>query len=406
MDNLKQAGYVKQFLYSEQFEELKHLAGAFNPYRMLGIAHKELAHSNLLAYLLDPQGEHGLGSQFTNEVFKRIMAASTPECVPAPVGCANIIVRREYMYVDIIVECRNNMHVIAIENKIWHHERGNQLRDYQDRILEKYKGWRCTLVFLTPSGRTSETHGVHLMSACPVVSLGYKAVADAIMAVAPACEARLRSFLELTAEHIREDLVDGGKMKELVRQIWSNPENIDALRVLEQYRPRLTDIQEAYFAGVQSILIKRGFSDGAIPYTYPLEKGEARELKFKVKKWDESNVPFEFVLYSHDGVLPVLKLMLHKSSFPKSKETLDLFAKQYPNLVGENPYPAIRDWPGWYAVLSEDDDQDISKPVVGDGRYDDETVRQAFAKVEEYLDKLIGPVTAFISASRSSNSVS
>ncbi len=387
---------LKIFLYGDQFEKLKHMAGAFNPYRMLGIAHKELAHSNLLAYLLDPQREHGLGSRFTNEIFKRIMAESSPDRIPVPVGDTNIIVRREFMNIDIIIECCSHRHVIAIENKIWHHERDNQISDYQDRVLKKYKGWRSTLVFLTPSGRQSKTHTAQLMSKCPVVSLGYKAVADAILVVAPACELKLRSFLELTAEHIREDLVDGGKMKELVREIWSEPANREALRALEQYRPRLGDMQETYFTEVQSMLRKRGFLDGAITYTYPLEKGEAKELKFKVKRWEENNLPFEFVLYSPDGVLPVFKLMVHKSSFPKCKQTLDKFAKECDKLVGNPPYSDVRDWTGWCAVLAGDDEQDKYTPVVGDGRHDEETVRQAIAKAEEYLDRLKEHVDAFI----------
>ncbi len=396
VENCEYEASLKRFLYGDQFTELKHLSGAFNLYKMLGVEHKELAHSNLLAYLLDPQREHGLGSRFTNDFFKRIMTASKPDCVPAPLGDKDdVVVRREFMNVDIIVECRSSRHVIAIENKVWHRERQDQLRDYQDRVMKKYKGWSRTLVFLTPSGRPPTTHRDDIMHECPVVSLGYEAVADAVSAVAPVCDERLRCILELTVEHIREDILGGGKMKELVRQIWRDPANRDALHALEEYRPRLSELQDDYFAEVEKLLKKRGIEDGLDPSTYPDKRGDARELKFKIKMWSKHGLPFQFVFHSY-STDPVLKLMLHDSDKKECKDKLDAFARFAPKLVGSEPYAHLDEWHCFNVVLSGEDEERMDKPVVGDAGYGKETITNALAQVNQYLDRLQNQVAEFI----------
>ena len=118
----------------------------------------EQFHSNLLAWLLDPGGSHGLGDHF----LQRFLAASgASRAIPAA-DRPSTVVRREksleldggYGRLDIWIRNESANFVCAIENKVWATESGDQLAWYRKVLARDYPDpdQRVHRVFLTPRG--------------------------------------------------------------------------------------------------------------------------------------------------------------------------------------------------------------------------------------------------------------
>lgn len=59
-----------------QLERLESLIKKFNLFVALGVVHHEVRHSTFLAYLLDPNQNHGLGSLFLKRFLQAAMASN------------------------------------------------------------------------------------------------------------------------------------------------------------------------------------------------------------------------------------------------------------------------------------------------------------------------------------------
>ena len=55
---------LQNLILDREFETLEDQLAEFNLFDILKIEHKELQHSALLAWLLNPRGSHGLGNYF------------------------------------------------------------------------------------------------------------------------------------------------------------------------------------------------------------------------------------------------------------------------------------------------------------------------------------------------------
>ena len=113
-------------------------------------------HSNLLAWLLDPNGTHGLGGHF----LQRFLAASgASRAIPAA-DRSSTAVRREksleldggYGRLDIWIRNESANFVCAVENKVWATESGDQLAWYRRVLPRDYPDQRIHRVFLTRRG--------------------------------------------------------------------------------------------------------------------------------------------------------------------------------------------------------------------------------------------------------------
>ncbi len=118
----------------------------------------EQFHSNLLAWLLDPRGSHGLGDHF----LQRFLAASGAPRAILAAHWPSTLVRREkslelhgeYGRLDIwmLNENSDGGFVCAVENKVWASEGEGQLAWYRRVLAHDHHGQRVHRVFLTPRG--------------------------------------------------------------------------------------------------------------------------------------------------------------------------------------------------------------------------------------------------------------
>lgn len=135
---------------------------------VLGVQDSELAHSNFLAWLLDPNQNHALGEYFLKSFLFRTCQAATklglPAITPARIHGTDWLhteVRREWQYIDILILNREARFVWAIENKIWADEGigvdgKSQLTWYRETLKRHFPNFAKHYVFLSPSGMPSQ----------------------------------------------------------------------------------------------------------------------------------------------------------------------------------------------------------------------------------------------------------
>ena len=141
-----------------------------NIFEILKVTDLEATHSNMLAWLLNPEGSHNLGQKFFELMINWLAdeyVLSTDERNEL-LGCnySSLSIQREFPihrkrkkkpknYIDILIESPEAETIIVIENKIYSSEGDNQLSEYKKAIMEKYPDYRQYYLYLTPKGNMS-----------------------------------------------------------------------------------------------------------------------------------------------------------------------------------------------------------------------------------------------------------
>ena len=148
-------------LHREQLNELDF-------FKVLGVQDSELAHSNFLAWLLDPRQNHCLGAYFLKAFLSRTCREAArlalPSITPARIHAIDWVsseVRREWEYIDLLILNREAKFVCAIENKVWADEGigsdgKSQLTWYRATLNGHFPTFTKHYVFLSPSGMPSQ----------------------------------------------------------------------------------------------------------------------------------------------------------------------------------------------------------------------------------------------------------
>lgn len=146
---------LKEFLLDIGcLDELSKWTNRFNLFDVLKITRTELRHSNMLAWLLDPQESHGLGTAVL-QGFVRYAASSFEDqdvFEELLMDLGSFTVQREWRNIDILALSEENRYAIAIENKIDSGEHTDQLDRYRSIVERTYAGWKARFFFLSPHG--------------------------------------------------------------------------------------------------------------------------------------------------------------------------------------------------------------------------------------------------------------
>lgn len=144
-----------------QLEQLSANLSTFNVFRALKIEHAEIRHSNVLAWLLDPEESHGLSDVVLRRVLSNILLLSDKNIARISAAKAELLdfsdieVLREWRNIDILVVDRANKIVLLFENKIYSSESKDQLSKYLQMVQQEFPTFVVVPVFLTLSGYAS-----------------------------------------------------------------------------------------------------------------------------------------------------------------------------------------------------------------------------------------------------------
>lgn len=146
---------IRDLLLSDDFKKLEKMNYGYNLFNILKLEYKETAHSDMLAYLLNPCENHYLKESMINELFKHLSKKDANYINLMLLNYSDLEVYREYTIdngrrLDILLISKCNKVVILIENKIWSGEGDNQLEDYKKYIDDKYNNYSRIFLYLTP----------------------------------------------------------------------------------------------------------------------------------------------------------------------------------------------------------------------------------------------------------------
>lgn len=125
-----------------------------NIFQILSISRTEIRHSNFLAWLLEPEGTHGLGKIFLRKFLREIatseISVDLDELDIEGLDLTKTEIRREWKHIDLLILMDDL--VICIENKVDTHDHSNQLEKYRSIVDEHFPKHKKVFVYLSPKG--------------------------------------------------------------------------------------------------------------------------------------------------------------------------------------------------------------------------------------------------------------
>lgn len=153
----KEEKALQDFLLDiECLDELLPWSGKFNLFDVLKVSKTEIRHSNMLAWLLNPNENHGLGDAYLRGIFQRLVENDLNGRYDIfkilLLDMFSFSVYREWNNIDILLVSKNEKVLMAIENKVGSCEHSNQLNRYRNILEKEYADYQRIYVFLTPDG--------------------------------------------------------------------------------------------------------------------------------------------------------------------------------------------------------------------------------------------------------------
>lgn len=161
-EDLETINALRRFVVEcADLRELERSLGRFNVFEVLKSAESELRHSNMLAWLLDPEESHGLGDFFLRrwlmlvlheaEDQERDLGLDPVEVDTEPFSRVEVL--REWHRIDVLVKIRlkHEEWLIVIENKVNATQSKGQLERYRTDVERAYPNARKVFLFLTKS---------------------------------------------------------------------------------------------------------------------------------------------------------------------------------------------------------------------------------------------------------------
>ena len=218
-------------------EQLSARLATFNIFRALKIERAEIRHSNMLAWLLDPNESHGLDEIFLRRILSNILLEnrSDIEGVTAAgvelMSFRDIEVRRESGHIDILVISREEKLVVLIENKVDSGEGTKQLVGYLGHLKEEFQSYKIIPVLLTLDGHPSDDEEA---SNSGFIYYGYDKLLGVLAAILNQRKRQMPEsvvvFLEHYVETLRRLTMQEDELTRLCREIYrQHSEAIDLI---------------------------------------------------------------------------------------------------------------------------------------------------------------------------------
>ena len=237
-----------------------------NIFYALGLRSAEIRHSNFLAWLLDPKGNHGLGDYFLKRVLLGILSTREHHGIDEfdvdLIDPDTVEVRREWNHMDILI--KTDSVAICVENKMHSTEHSGQLRKYREILNSTFPECANVFVYLTPHGREPERE----QDALTYVSYSYADIAENLETVINLYSRlllpKILTYLEDYLVVLRRDIMKEDKLNELAARIYTLHKN--ALDFIFENRPdRMSDILKIFQnriekAGLVLQLCQKGYA--------------------------------------------------------------------------------------------------------------------------------------------------
>lgn len=147
---------LRDFLFDiECLDPLSEWTDSFNLFDVLKISRTEIRHSNMLAWLMTPTENHGLGDSVLTGFIQFCVSNGAIDQDILKVllmDFYNFEIRREWSGIDILAVSQKSHFVLCIENKVDSGEHGNQLQKYVKTVESTFPEYNAVYLFLSPEG--------------------------------------------------------------------------------------------------------------------------------------------------------------------------------------------------------------------------------------------------------------
>ena len=153
---MQESNLINFIVNNDKLELVKAKVNRFNPFKILKIEDYEIRHSNVLAWLLNPNGNHNFDDKILKKLLLKIlMKPDNDEVLPNTnlvykiqnMNIMDICVYREFYNIDLVLVSENQRLVIFIENKVLSGEHSNQLSRYHSIIEDKFPNYTIIPIF-------------------------------------------------------------------------------------------------------------------------------------------------------------------------------------------------------------------------------------------------------------------
>jgi hypothetical protein len=260
---------------NKELEQLESLLEQFNIFEAIGAVRQELRHSDFLAFLLDPQQNHGLGDTFAKKLLQRLLSNFERSRFPvSPIdfdvwSLDQTVVLREWQSIDVLLVDELHQLVVLIENKVDSSEHSNQLARYYNIVQQHYSAYKIIAIYLTPEGDDPSDERY--------VAASYKLIGDLVQELVHTRSSTLGSDVRTLMLHYSQMLgrhiVSDSQIAELCRRIYQKHKK--ALDLIYEHRP---DQQQATLEIIKKLVQQES--------SLIVDHISKSSLKFAVADWD------------------------------------------------------------------------------------------------------------------------
>jgi PD-(D/E)XK nuclease superfamily len=155
-DREKQEVLGNLIIDNQDLDFLESTLSEFNIFEAIGVVRQEIRHSNVIAFLLNPQETHRLSDLFLKKLLIcALLKSENPTLSPIGIDIANlenVEIRREWKNIDILIYSPMNQFVCVIENKVDSSEHSDQLKRYEAIIDGEFPEYHKLFIYLTKGG--------------------------------------------------------------------------------------------------------------------------------------------------------------------------------------------------------------------------------------------------------------
>lgn len=275
MQNANRIALETLIVDNPELEQLEQLLGQFNVFEAIGAVRHELRHSDFLAFLLDPNQNHGLGDEFARLLLQKILSSARYQQLPVSLvdlaiwSLDEIEVLREWQNIDILILDNVHQFAVIIENKIGSSEHSNQLQRYRQIVAQQYPNLNIIGIFLTPEGISPSDESY--------IAADYKTVCETVERLAEKRASTLGPDVRMLMVHysqmLRRHIVNESEIAELCRRIYKKHRL--ALDLIFEHRPD----QQAVFRDILENLINSNPN-------LRLDTSSKSLIRFTAVEWD------------------------------------------------------------------------------------------------------------------------
>lgn len=268
MDNVQQIEQAKKSLYGLQtrLEEIEKInEKRINVFEATGMRTQEIKHSAFLAWLLDPNKPHGLGSSVLNKFIERLftydiathktVVKTNREIIGNALNRVDYILTDSFIKVetekvlckpesriDIFIASPKAETVIVIENKVFSGQHDDQLNRYESEVANhpEYCKYKKVFVFLTPNGDLPYDDDWCVFGYDEILSI-VKEIKNELPR--GGASAKLKILLEDYMELVDTQILKGNKeLRALCKEI--RRDHSEAIEILMNYTDNVKEIIE------------------------------------------------------------------------------------------------------------------------------------------------------------------